>query len=124
MSGSCWERSRRIGPRILEGEMPRKPGPAAGATISDADDRPYRRGAAAAGAKNGRGVDHARAYKAAAMSSQANACHAVFALSRGLFAFVRVAVGAHQAENRVFPGISCLPAVHRGRRIAAGSWLF
>jgi hypothetical protein len=39
--------------------------PAAEATILNADDRPYRENAAAAGNQNGRGVGHGRGYKAA-----------------------------------------------------------
>jgi hypothetical protein len=39
--------------------------PAAEATILNADDRPYRENAAAAGNGHGRGVDHGRGYKAA-----------------------------------------------------------
>src|ERR1700688_2888013 len=38
--------------------------PAAGATILNADDRPYRESAAAASGQDGRGVDHGRRYKA------------------------------------------------------------
>jgi hypothetical protein len=38
--------------------------PAAGATILNADNRPYRESAAAASGRGGRGVDHERGYKA------------------------------------------------------------
>jgi hypothetical protein len=47
-----------------------------------------------------------------------------FALGHALFAFGRVAAGAHDAENRLVQGISCLLHTHRKWRIAVGSWLF
>jgi hypothetical protein len=64
MTGSCWikEPPDQI---ALVWEKCRGPDPAAGATILNANVRPYRDDAAAASNENGRGVDHGRGYKAA-----------------------------------------------------------
>jgi hypothetical protein len=61
--------SRRIRSRCCEGKC-RGPDPAAGAEILNADVRPYRNGAAAAGDDNGHGVVHGRGYKAAGLDRQ------------------------------------------------------